>query len=591
MRKLLLIFFTAIGIANAQTTYHVAKTGDDHNPGTSTRPLKTISAAASLAQPGDVITVHQGIYRERVDPPRGGTSESKRITYQAAKGEHVEIRGSEVVNTWTRQPDGTWLLELPDSFFGDYNPFKDLIYGDWFFNGGRAMHTGEVFLEGKQLYEVFTRGQFDHPAKAVFPHGMDSTQALTTAYRWFTYASNGKTVIMAYFGDTDPNKATVEVTVRPSCFYPSVTGRNYITVRGFTMRQAATQWAAPTAEQIGLIGTNWSKGWIIEDNVISDSKCVGITLGKDRASGQNVWSKDLDQDGAVLYSDMVHRVIAEGWSKATIGSHIVRHNTIYNCFEAGICGSFGAAFSRIYDNHIYNIHTYRPCWGAEIAGIKLHAAVDAVIRHNRIHNAFQGIWLDWMAQGTVVDANLLYNNDYPDFYVEVSHGPYRFENNLSLSSYSLRDMSEGGSYSSNLIVGEVARCPQDRVTPIFKPHTTQWAGAADIKGGNNRFYNNIFLGAPVPYQIVPNFRDEAVDSISGYGLALYDSCYFPNYASGNVYLNGARPFPAEKNPRVVGGDLSWSIIETTRQVMFRWGDTTVCVWPATFRPSAAAVKK
>jgi alpha-L-arabinofuranosidase len=38
-------------------------------------------------------------------------------------------------------------------------------------------------------------------------------------------------------------------------------------VRGFTMRHAATPWAPPTAEQIGLIGTHWSKGWIIEDNV------------------------------------------------------------------------------------------------------------------------------------------------------------------------------------------------------------------------------------------------------------------------------------------------------------------------------------
>ena len=59
------------------------------------RPLKTISAAAELAQPGDTITVHAGIYRERVTPPRGGTSDRKRIVYQAAPGEKVIITGSE----------------------------------------------------------------------------------------------------------------------------------------------------------------------------------------------------------------------------------------------------------------------------------------------------------------------------------------------------------------------------------------------------------------------------------------------------------------------------------------------------------------
>ena len=41
------------------------------------------------------------------------------------------------------------------------------------------------------------------------------------------------------------------------------------------MSQAATQWAPPTAEQIGLIGTNWSKGWIIENNVISEFEMFG----------------------------------------------------------------------------------------------------------------------------------------------------------------------------------------------------------------------------------------------------------------------------------------------------------------------------
>ena len=41
---------------------------------------------------------------------------------------------------------------------------------------------------------------------------------------------------------------------------------NYITVCGFTLRQAATPWAGAMSEQVGLIGTHWSKGWIIENN-------------------------------------------------------------------------------------------------------------------------------------------------------------------------------------------------------------------------------------------------------------------------------------------------------------------------------------
>lgn len=59
--------------------YHVAINGNDANAGAAPRPLRTISAAALLAQPGNTITVHAGTYRERVTPPRGGESDTEPI--------------------------------------------------------------------------------------------------------------------------------------------------------------------------------------------------------------------------------------------------------------------------------------------------------------------------------------------------------------------------------------------------------------------------------------------------------------------------------------------------------------------------------
>jgi alpha-N-arabinofuranosidase len=47
--------------------------------GSYAKPFKRISGAALVAQPGDVITVHAGVYLERIDPPRGGGSEANRI--------------------------------------------------------------------------------------------------------------------------------------------------------------------------------------------------------------------------------------------------------------------------------------------------------------------------------------------------------------------------------------------------------------------------------------------------------------------------------------------------------------------------------
>lgn len=500
---------------------HVSVRGSDSNDGSAGRPLKTISAAALRAQPGDIITVHSGAYRERITPPRGGDSDSRRIVYRAAPGEQVHIKGSEIARGWKSFAPGVWKLTLPNTFFGAYNPYKDLIQGDWFTDKGRPHHTGEVYLNGKSLYETHLLERVLNPRPFA-----DSRRPDDARLAWFTESDEANTYIYANFGGLDPNTELVEINVRDSCFYPDQPGRDYITVRGFRMSQAATQWAAPTAEQIGLIGTHFSKGWIIEDNVISDSKCSGITLGKERKTGHNVWINNPAKDGATHYNEVVVRALEIGWSREKTGSHIVRNNTIFNCEQTGIAGSLGAVFSTITGNHIYNIWVKRQFTGAEMAGIKLHAAIDVLIKHNRIHNAGRGLWMDWMAQGTRITGNLLYDNTTDDLFVEVNHGPFIVDNNLFLSPVSLNDWSEGGAYAHNLMTGRIVSRPElRRSTPYHQAHSTALAGLSVTAGGDNRFFNNIFGGSA--------------------SLAVYDALEFPLFTGGNVFYKGAAPYRRE----------------------------------------------
>jgi len=504
-------------------------------------------AAAMVARPGDVITVHQGIYRERINPPRGGTSDTKRIVYRAAKGEEVWIKGSEVIREWVpvEKPE-VWKVVIPNSFFGNYNPYQDTILGDWFNPMGRRHHTGEVYLNGKSMYETDSLSKVYNPVRIVNPIMVTpKTDHAGSSYTWYCENDDKQTTIYANFHEYDPNRELVEINVRESCFYPSEPGRNFITVSGFHISQAATQWAAPTAEQPGLVGTHWSKGWIIENNEISDSKCVGITLGKDRNSGQNVWMKDPSKDGSVHYNEVVVKAIELGWNKENIGSHIVRKNSIYDCGVAGICGSLGAVFSEITDNHIYDIWTKRLFTGPEKGGIKIHAAIDVIIRGNRIHNAHEGIWLDWMAQGTQVIGNLCYDNDKEDFYPEVDHGPFLVANNIFLSETAMWDMSDGGAYVHNLIGGRIYLNPQGRLTPYFKPHSTTLAGVVANPTGDDRFYNNIFVqndSNTSTYRIPAEWG-----GYTGNGLKIYENAGKPMHVDGNIYLHGALHFAVEKN--------------------------------------------
>ncbi|MES2730724.1 MAG: right-handed parallel beta-helix repeat-containing protein [Bacteroidota bacterium] len=547
MKKgLIFLLATFFAISAYCKEYHVSVKGNDKNEGSAAKPLKTISAAALLAKPGDIITVHAGSYKERVAPPLGGTSAIKRIVYRAAKGEKVEIKGSEVLSGWTLVEKGVWKVTIPNTFFGNYNPYKDLIAGDWFDALGRIHHTGEVYLNGKSLYEADSLKKVFNPAGIIIPAMLTSfTDVEGSTYTWYTESDEKQTTIYANFHGHNPNKELVEINVRETCFYPSVPGINYITVQGFHMSQAATQWAAPTAEQIGMIGTHWSKGWIIENNVVSDSKCAGITLGKDRKSGHNVWTKEPSKDGAVLYNEVVVKAIEQGWNKDHIGSHIVRNNTIFNCGVAGICGSLGAAFSQITGNHIYDIWTKRLFTGPEKGGIKIHAAVDVLIKGNRIHNAHEGIWLDWMAQGTRTTANLCYKNDKQDFFAEVDHGPYIVDNNLFLSQVALWDWSESGAYINNLIAGKLFPASQDRETPYFKAHSTVLAGSKKIQGSGNHFYSNVFTtnqDTSSIYEIPKDWGGER-----DYGLAVYNGSVFPIKAANNVYLHGAPAYKGDTN--------------------------------------------
>ncbi|MDR0593788.1 MAG: right-handed parallel beta-helix repeat-containing protein [Bifidobacteriaceae bacterium] len=486
------------------TEYHVAKTGDDGASGTAAQPFLTIGRAAKAAQAGDDVVVHRGVYREWVAPENPGLSNQRRITFTAAPGEHVAIKGSEPVTGWTPERAGVWRVTVDNALFGDFNPFAQEVQGDWLVRPGHSdmpKHLGDVYLNGRSLYEASSPQEVATPPRR--ETAMDDCTGLERPAAdpdwsqrvWHARVEEAATTIWANFGAANPNTELVEINVRRSVFYPRLTGRDYITVRGFELAQAACPWAPPTADQTALIGPNWAKGWIIEDNDIHDAKGSAVSIGKEASTGDNFYTRRRDKPGYQYQLESVLAARGIGWSRERIGSHVIRRNLIHHCGQNGIVGHLGCVFSQIYDNRIWAIALKREFFGHEIAGIKLHAPIDVEIRHNLIHDCTLGIWLDWQAQGVRVTANVLHANSR-DLFVEVSHGPYTVDHNIFGSAASVEVLSQGGAFVGNLICGTLRlEAVMDRATPYHWPHSTQVKGYAVVRGGDDRWIGNIFLGS------------------------------------------------------------------------------------------------
>ena len=563
--------------------YHVAVTGCDFEDGTKDHPFRTISKAALLAMPGDRVIVHEGEYREWIKPAQGGTSNVSRITYEAAEGERVVIKGSEQITCWEPVEASVWKAVLPNSFFGTYNPYKEVLGGDWFiYPNDTSLHAGDVYLNGKSFYEAKSLEEVKNPVirtEGVNPpwtrHPEPILHPEDTMYQWYAETDQETTVIYANFQGVNPNEELTEINVRKCCFYPEKTGLNYITVRGFEMTQAACPWTPPTADQPGLLGTNWSKGWIIENNKIHDAKCSGISIGKEASTGHNLCTRTHRKPGYQYQMEAVFRARQIGWSKETIGSHVIRNNEIYDCGQNGIVGHMGCVFSEIAHNHIYNIAVKHEYFGYEIGGIKLHAAIDVQIHHNNIHNCTLGTWLDWQAQGTRVSKNLYYANDR-DLMVEVTHGPYLVDNNIFASDYNFDNIAQGGAYLHNLCCGTMRREDVlDRSTPYHFPHTTEVAGTTVVYSGDDRIYQNVFLGGAVTYTEQSlhgtegydghtNSLEEYISDVISRGngdLEQFKHVKQPVYIRGNAYLKGAKPYGREENTHVSDMDPAVRIVE------------------------------
>jgi hypothetical protein len=124
------------------TTYYVSTTGSDSNPGTLSRPWRTIQHAANTVTAGDTVYVRNGVYNEVVTMKSSGSESAGFITFSSYPGELASLDG-----TGLTIPNGQWgLFSFPSQSYIVINGFEIRNYktdeltevpiGVWIFGAG-----------------------------------------------------------------------------------------------------------------------------------------------------------------------------------------------------------------------------------------------------------------------------------------------------------------------------------------------------------------------------------------------------------------------------------------------------------------------
>jgi hypothetical protein len=553
-------------------TYYVdtnAPNADDSGPGDQARPFRTIGKAAELLQPGERVVIASGIYRECVRPARGGTGPTRMISYEAAPGAKVYIRGSDVLKDGWRQeaiPSGpfgaaspaasdiaVWRHDLNGAMFPDaYNPFAlPSIMGSWGWLDGATVDMGPylrrrglVFADGKplepmeQLRELimpnlpptpdYTRRpapQNGMPARRRGGAIMQEIGGTPTARFW---ADPSGTAIYVRLASGTPADHLIEVTTRQHAFVPMRSGTSFIRVKGLTFQHAGNAYPFP---QYGMVSLGGGDHWILEDNRLEWANGMGLAIGSD------AYSAGAPHPGASI---------------------VVRRNTIRYCGVEGI-GGMGTSDTLIEDNLIEYCGWADAERGWEAAATKFHRARNMlyrrnVIRHIRHANAAwwdvdnancrvtQNVFADVLTVGAAV-------------HFEMTPGQNMIDNNIIWDVRNAEPGTPGqrgcagsgifDNATSNLIIAQnlIGRCDNAGIFAIVRPDRNR--PVAD----GNQVANNIFA------------RCKA-------GITFLST---NNKADGNVYIDMPNEFQGllEDSPASAGDSDAWRRIRYSGLAQWR----------------------
>jgi hypothetical protein len=455
------------------SSWFVAPTGSDQNPGTLNAPFQTIQHAASLAQPGDQVEIRAGVYHETVTPANSGTAGAP-IAFEAYNNEQVIISGADPVSGWSSYSGSIYQASMPwtlgegkDQVFVDgrmvnearwpnsgvdlshptlshaqsvsvsgstatiHDPSLTQPAGYW---KGATIHitpgqqwiaqTGTVISSspGQLTYSFIPLDSYEQPKAGNAYYLTGTFKALDSAGEWFR--DNGGNLYLWDPASDSPAKHDIEAKARQYAF--NVSGDSYITIQNVNLFAATIKSDGGSdhlvinhisAKYVGQF-LSLPHGWDVPTN-------TGIILAGNNSVLENSTIAFSAGDGVYatganvhITNNVIHDVDYVAADAAGIRVYgdgsTIDHNTIYNTGRSGILHQ--AAGLKILYNLIHDVGLQTTEAGG-IYTVNTNGG-GTEIAYNQIYNMHSGgfgqtgLFLDNNSDNYVVHHNQVWNVDH-----------------------------------------------------------------------------------------------------------------------------------------------------------------------------------
>jgi len=333
---------------------------NDSGSGSAGAPYRTIGAAMAKLRPGDDVVIAPGTYREWVVVPAlaWGAAQTQ---IRAQTPRTVLIKGSDVVTGWTRNSGG-------------------LYWVHW-----AGEEPQQVFLDGVSMQQV---------GGTVF--GADPSNPMATAHIndggiWPGRVSGG-------IDSLTSNSFTYDAASRRLYVKPAV-----VMTAGQIVEVASRRHVLQAKSAIGLT-------------------IQGIDFQHSNTTVVNRWGAVKVTGQRNVLTDLVVKHMDGTCVQLSGIDNVLSNSTIERCGQTGISGS-GLRMT-IASNRVTHSNTrgFNKWW--EAGGMKLISDTglhDSVIRNNLVaYNKGDGIWVDWLNTGNLIEGNTTAYNEGFGIHYEAS---------------------------------------------------------------------------------------------------------------------------------------------------------------------------